>query len=144
MKKLFLAFGKVLAVILVVILLMITTLSIYDFCTVSHAPIFVNHQKSYIKSVSLENESLICTVVLHIKNIHRVPIECNKIELVLWGKDGDMEKFEDVDAEPKTSDLSYIRFPALRSKVIECTFEVSDFGAPLSIDNIDISSSSYR
>lgn len=144
MKNLSLTVRSVFMLIIVLILILMIARNIYDFCTINHAPLCINHKRSYIKSVSLDNESLTCTVVLCIRNIRYEQIECNKIRLLLWGKNGDMKQFEVVDARPKNTDLNYISFPGLRSKAIECTFSVSNFGSPLSIDNIDISPLSYK
>ena len=144
MKNTSLVVRYVLAALLVLVTIVIFAGNIYDFCTISCAPLYVNHKESYIKSVSLENDSLKCTVVLCIKNLRYEQIECNRIELMLWRKDGNTESFVSVEAMPKNLDLSYISFPGLRSKMIECTFVVNDFESSLSIDNIDISSLSYK
>ena len=144
MRKLSSIARYALSLILLFVTILLLAGSIYDFCTINHAPLFVKHNGSYIKSVSQENDSLKLTVVLCIKNIRYEQIACDKLVLLLWGKNGDQDHFDTVVAEPKDPNADYISFPGLRSKTIECTFSVSDFGAPLSIDDIDISASSTR
>lgn len=143
MKKAFSVVRYTLGISAVLISLLVIADGIYGFCTASHAPIYVNHEKSYIKSISQENNSLKCTVALCIKNIRHEQIECNKIQLVLR-KNGDHEQFESVVAEPINPAPNYISFPGLRSKMIECTFVIDGFGASLSIDDVEISSLSYK
>lgn len=133
-----------LMILAVSISILIIADSIYGFSTISHAPLYVNHEKSHIKSVSQEKASLKCTVVLCIKNLRYEQIECSQLTLLLRGKNGDAEQYETVVAEPKNPAPDYICFPGLRSKMIECTFTVTDFGAPLSIEDLDISSLSYK
>ena len=144
MKKTFLVVRNVFAVLLVLASILILSGNVYGFCTISHTALYVNHDESYIQSVSLEDDSLKCTVVLCIKNLRFEQIDCEMIRLILWENDSGSESFVAVEAIPKNPDLSYISFPGLRSKMIECTFVVDDIGRPLSIDDIDISTLSYR
>lgn len=144
MKKAFFIARYTLGILAVLLAILIIADGVYGFSTGSHAPLYVNHQKSYIKSVSRENASLQCAAVLCIKNLRYEQIECHGITLLLRGKNGDREQFERVIAQPINPDPDYICFPGLRSRMIECTFTVHDFGAPLSIEDIELSSLSYQ
>lgn len=126
--------GAIVLWIFSVLIICLIVWGFYEFTTENEPGFYVDHEKSYILEEFCEGDAIHYTVSLCVRN--RRPTIRQVIGLKLWifGRDGNEEKYERVDAEiisPFYGDC--IIFAPFWSKQIECTFSIKDFGVAFHI-----------
>ncbi|MBQ3405372.1 MAG: hypothetical protein IJG63_08170 [Oscillospiraceae bacterium] len=115
----------------------ILIVNLYELTIEGKNALYIDYGRSYIKGVFCEDNTIHYTASLCIRNRRPTRVKMDRLELIIYGKDGNEKNCDHVLAEITSPSFEeVIIFLPLWSKRIECTFDITDFGTVFSLDRI--------
>lgn len=111
--------------------------NLYEFTTENAPALYIDNERSQITEVICTGDTIHYTASLCIRNRRPSCSEMDRLELYIYGRDGDEEHRDIVSAEITSPPYEgAIVFLPFWSRRIECTFDITDFGAAFNIGRI--------